>query len=191
MASKTTNSEMFLKNVDQLKANLDKLHNGALTMAEQMVDYSLNVGNDWQAFMAKALQKGTEVMEKQQDATLDMLEEVKSQYQQGKLPFQQLLGYGEAGEVKKVVEERLTQVEVALDTAGKESVTESAQDDLTKIKGIGPKVAILLNEAGIHTYAQLVDTPAVKLQEILQQAGSRYRSMDPTPWISMAKESLN
>lgn len=67
--------------------------------------------------------------------------------------------------------------------------TEVAEaDDLKKIEGVGPKLAEVLNTAGINTYAELAGTSVEKLNEILAEAGSRYASKDPAPWIEQAKE---
>jgi len=60
-------------------------------------------------------------------------------------------------------------------------------DDLKKLEGVGPKLAEILNEAGITTYAGLAETSVEKLKEILEAAGSRYASKDPAPWIAEAK----
>ena len=60
-------------------------------------------------------------------------------------------------------------------------------DDLKKLEGIGPKLAEILNEAGIVTYADLAGSSVDKLKEILEAAGSRYASKDPAPWIEEAK----
>ncbi len=59
-------------------------------------------------------------------------------------------------------------------------------DDLTKIEGIGPAVAELLNEAGIQTYAELSTTPAVKIKEILSNAGAHFSFRDPSTWAKQA-----
>lgn len=64
-----------------------------------------------------------------------------------------------------------------------EAVTPSV-DDLRRIEGIGPKVAALLNEAGIVTFAQLAATPVQRLRELLQAAGLRF--MDPETWPQQA-----
>ncbi|MFV2042120.1 MAG: DUF4332 domain-containing protein [Anaerolineales bacterium] len=48
------------------------------------------------------------------------------------------------------------------------------EDDLTRIEGVGPKVAGLLNEQGIHSYAQLAKAPPGKLHAILGTAGPTY-----------------
>ncbi|MEZ5009144.1 MAG: helix-hairpin-helix domain-containing protein [Chitinophagales bacterium] len=44
---------------------------------------------------------------------------------------------------------------------------EVAADDLTKIEGIGPKIAETLTAAGIATYAKLAGTEAEKIAEII------------------------
>lgn len=65
--------------------------------------------------------------------------------------------------------------------------TAAQSDDLKKLDGVGPKLAEILNEAGITTYAGLAETSADKMKEILEAAGSRYASKDPAPWIAEAK----
>ncbi len=67
--------------------------------------------------------------------------------------------------------------------------TEVAEaDDLKKIEGIGPKLEEVLNNAGINTYAELGSASIEKMNEILSEAGSRYASKDPAPWVEQAKE---
>jgi large subunit ribosomal protein L27 len=68
------------------------------------------------------------------------------------------------------------------------TVEEDRSDDLKKVAGIGPKIAELLNEAGIVTFKDLAGTSVDKLKEILAGAGSRYASKDPAPWIDQAKD---
>ena len=61
------------------------------------------------------------------------------------------------------------------------------KDDLRKIEGIGPKIAGLLNDAGIHTFAALAATEIDAVKQILVDAGGRYSSHDPTTWPQQAK----
>ncbi|PTX60021.1 LSU ribosomal protein L21P [Kordia periserrulae] len=49
--------------------------------------------------------------------------------------------------------------------AAKKATTKG--DDLKKIEGIGPKIASTLNEAGITTFAELANTDAAKISEII------------------------
>jgi len=60
-------------------------------------------------------------------------------------------------------------------------------DDLKKVEGIGPKIEGLLNDSGIHTWAQLAVAPIEKLQKILADAGKRYQMHDPGTWCEQAK----
>ncbi len=59
-------------------------------------------------------------------------------------------------------------------------------DDLKIVEGIGPKIAELLNNEGIHTWRVLADTSVERLQEILDSAGERYRIHSPTTWPKQA-----
>ena len=54
------------------------------------------------------------------------------------------------------------------------------------IEGIGPKIASLLNDAGILTFASLASTDVEKIKEILVAAGNRYKMHDPTTWPQQA-----
>jgi hypothetical protein len=58
-------------------------------------------------------------------------------------------------------------------------------DDLKKIEGIGPKVAGLLNDAGITTYQGMVDAGAEKLEAILDDAS--LQMIDADTWPEQAK----
>ncbi len=60
-------------------------------------------------------------------------------------------------------------------------------DDLKKIEGIGPKIAEILNEAGISTFAKLATTTPTKIKTILAAAGNRYKMHDPRTWPKQSK----
>ncbi len=81
--------------------------------------------------------------------------------------------------------------EVASETEEAEAPPEAAAehpaepDDLKKLEGIGPKVASLLNENGITTFAQLADTPVEKLDEILD--ANKLHMLHPGSWPQQAK----
>lgn len=60
-----------------------------------------------------------------------------------------------------------------------------AADDLTKIEGIGPKVAKVLGEAGISTFEKLAHADVSSVQKILNDAGMQM--MNPEGWIDQAK----
>ncbi len=58
-------------------------------------------------------------------------------------------------------------------------------DDLTRIEGIGPKVAEALQAAGIQTFAQLAEADVESVRQILTQAG--LKMMNPEGWIEQAQ----
>lgn len=81
---------------------------------------------------------------------------------------------------------RQTTQEVSAEYAHHEEHAAVHSDDLTVIEGIGPKIAAILQSAGITTYAQLAHTEAARLEAILDAAGSRYRLANPTTWPEQA-----
>lgn len=66
------------------------------------------------------------------------------------------------------------------------NVTDAEPDDLTKIEGIGPKIAGLCNDIGIMTFQQLSITSVERLKEMLEAAGPRYRVHNPSTWPAQA-----
>ena len=60
-------------------------------------------------------------------------------------------------------------------------------DDLTKVEGIGPKIAELFKAAGIDTYAKLAKAKVADLQKILEEAGSTFATHNPESWPKQAK----
>ena len=63
----------------------------------------------------------------------------------------------------------------------------SAMDDLTKIEGIGPKIAGLLKADGIDTFEKLSKSKVTAIQAILDKAGNRYAVHNPSTWADQAK----
>ena len=59
-------------------------------------------------------------------------------------------------------------------------------DDLKRIEGIGPKIAGLLNAAGIHTFAQLADQTEASLRALLKEAG--LAMINPATWPEQARQ---
>lgn len=86
---------------------------------------------------------------------------------------------GKPGEERKREEPKASNVEVV------DAPVNVEVDDLTIIEGIGPKVAKVLGEAGILTFAQLAQADADGIQNILNEAG--LKMMDPTSWPAQAK----
>lgn len=83
------------------------------------------------------------------------------------------------------------QAQALKDTPKTDQVKTVDVNDLVQINGIGPKIATLLQEAGIADLMELVDTPVERLQEILNGAGARYRVTDPSSWPAQAQTLLS
>ena len=66
----------------------------------------------------------------------------------------------------------------------KKTAPKAKADDLKKVEGIGPKIAATLAEAGITTFAELANTEASKIAEII--AGVRGNHVTDT-WPAQAK----
>ena len=94
--------------------------------------------------------------------------------------------------VRKVVAEGVTDIDskqVSTSTSfvdGVAALDDAVRDDLTKVEGIGPKIKNLLNDAGIWSFRQLADSNPEDLQELLNNAGPRYRIHSPTTWPAQA-----
>jgi predicted flap endonuclease-1-like 5' DNA nuclease len=73
--------------------------------------------------------------------------------------------------------------------ASKKAKTAAAvkADDLTKVEGIGKKIAELLVKDGISSFELLGKATQKKLKEILAAAGPRYSIHVPTSWPKQAK----
>jgi small subunit ribosomal protein S2 len=64
---------------------------------------------------------------------------------------------------------------------------ETAADELTRIEGVGPKVAEALQAASILTFADLASTESGKIKEILIAASPTLASHDPQTWPKQAE----
>jgi large subunit ribosomal protein L17 len=81
-------------------------------------------------------------------------------------------------------EEPTGEVKAGAETTATET---TASDDLKRIEGIGPKIASVLQEAGLTTFVQLADTEVGQLEQILEEADPRLlRLADPSSWPEQA-----
>ncbi len=60
------------------------------------------------------------------------------------------------------------------------------QDDLKIIEGVGPKIAGLLAEGGLDTWAKVAASTPEAIKEILIAAGPRYQMHNPGSWPKQA-----
>ncbi|SOE23277.1 ribosomal protein L15 [Spirosomataceae bacterium TFI 002] len=87
---------------------------------------------------------------------------------------------------KSVAAKKVDEEATPVKKAAVKKTTSAKGDDLKKIEGVGPKIAGLLNEAGIVTFQNLADATLDTLNGILAEAGSRYASHNPTTWPEQA-----
>lgn len=94
-----------------------------------------------------------------------------------------------ADKMMDVVEDKAEEmVKATKKMVNAEMVTDKpVNTDLKVIDGIGPKMEIILNNAGIKTITQLKKTKAADLKAILEAAGPRYKMFNPQFWIDQAK----
>ncbi len=62
----------------------------------------------------------------------------------------------------------------------------TAKDDLIIIEGIGPKIAEVLAQAGITTFAQLAAAAPAAIKALLDRAGARFAMANPASWPQQA-----
>ena len=60
-------------------------------------------------------------------------------------------------------------------------------EELQIVEGIGPKIESLLNDEGINNWTDLANAAPSFIQNILNEAGSRYRVHDPKNWPKQAQ----
>lgn len=61
------------------------------------------------------------------------------------------------------------------------------QDDLKIVEGIGPKIEELLHDNGITTWKLLAESDVEKVQAMLDEAGSNFRTHNPGTWSRQAQ----
>lgn len=94
--------------------------------------------------------------------------------------------FAAAAEVATEKKGRRRKSAAATKPATTEAAATSNKDNLKKIEGIGPKIEELLNAANILTFEALANTEASAIKTILDNAGSSFKTHDPTTWPKQA-----
>ena len=80
----------------------------------------------------------------------------------------------------------------SLTSANNASALEATgEDDLTRINGIGPASAELLRENGITRFDQLISADEGWLEDLFQNSGTQFTSVDWTTWSKQAQFASN
>ena len=85
----------------------------------------------------------------------------------------------------KTTKAKAAPADKAVKTAKKE--IKEAADDLTKIEGVGKKIAELLATEQIVSFQDLSKATPKKIRTILDAAGSKFKMHDPATWPKQAK----
>lgn len=97
-------------------------------------------------------------------------------------------GEDEEGTEAKLPTKRQVKAESkSKDTETPDEVATIEADDLTKVEGIGPKIAEIFRSNGINTFAHLSKKTENELNDILTEAGSNYATKNPASWPKQAK----
>jgi hypothetical protein len=75
--------------------------------------------------------------------------------------------------------------------ASKHGYKIKGDDDLTIVEGIGPAIARLLNDSGVHTFVQLSQQSVDQLYDVLKAGGERFRNHHPHTWAKQADMAAN
>lgn len=113
-------------------------------------------------------------------------------------------GAGSAASLTKTTAEKTaskSSAQKAIQTADKAAISEKAwtikaldtsqaADDLTAINGIGPKLAAVLKDKGIASYAALAAKSAEEIKSLLLSEGAGYSRYDTSSWPEQAKSRI-
>jgi len=84
MSKKKSTSNATIKNtISAIQQKANSFNKEALTATEELVEGSVNTVKKWQDLMAKVLNSSTELLERQQNFSIDVLENVVNQTKSG------------------------------------------------------------------------------------------------------------
>lgn len=76
---------------------------------------------------------------------------------------------------------------IATEVTEVETIAAPKKDDLTKIEGIGKKIAEILTASGIASFELLAKATPKKLRTVLDDGGKKFKTHDPSSWPKQAK----
>jgi len=106
---------------------------------------------------------------------------------EGKVVERRELGKGKKATKVQGKATKLQGKATKVETKVKTSTKKAKPDDLTKIEGVGPKIAGLLHKGGITSFKALAGKKFMDIKNILMKAGPKYQMHDPGTWAKQAK----
>lgn len=73
----------------------------------------------------------------------------------------------------------------------KSPVKRTKKLDFTVIEGVGPKINLLLKDAGFQTFSDLAKAKPKAIKEVLTNAGKRFSMHDPKTWPKQSELASN
>lgn len=134
-------------------------------------------------YFNRFLTTAEERVDELREDTVDVLNDVKKVIT--KKPAKKVKKIKKAVVAKKSSVKRATKKVTAKKVTAKKVVK---KDNLTTIKGIGPKASTILTKAGYGSFAAIAKASKKDLETVLNAAGTRYARLNPTPWIKEAKK---
>ncbi len=131
-------------------------------------------------YFNRFLTTAEERVDELREDTVDVLNDVKKVIR--KKPAKKVK---KAVVAKKAVAKRAAKKVTAKKVTAKKVVK---KDNLTTIKGIGPKASTILTKAGYGSFAAIAKASKKDLETVLTAAGTRYARLNPTSWIKDAKK---
>lgn len=211
MATKTAKKNTFKKGANNIKEQAKKLHDTALETSHDLVEGSLETGEQWQRVMAKALKNSTILLGKQQDMVLDTLESIKGHYQTGGSRLRKLFAINPMG-LKKAANKAKAKVETTKKKAAAKVVqaTDVAKQAVAKVEKTKPvakkatkkvsaakKIVATKKKAATaktdiaRNDLKIIEGIGPKIEQLLNQAGINDFQQLATAKVASIQEILN
>jgi len=101
MATKAKTKKTQKSTYEVIKNTTKKINTGIYNTSSEIVEGTLETGEQWQALLSKSLKEGTKLMKKQQDFMIDTLEAVKNQYDVDTDRYSKLFGLDKIADRRK------------------------------------------------------------------------------------------
>jgi len=181
MATKVKSTKKYRKGITK---GVGELHDGIINFSDDLVEGTITTAGRWQKLWSKAIKNSEPMLSKQIDIVYNTLHAVKGQFKVSGKRIKGLIKEDVSpAKNKKVSKKAKSNAKKKKDA--REFSTK--KDNLKIITGIGPKLEEILNNSGIKTYKQLAASKISFLKQILESAGNRYSTHNPSNWAAQAK----
>lgn len=209
MATKVKTAKKYRQEITK---SVGIIHDEIINISDELVEGTITAAGKWQKLWAKAIKNSQPMVSKQMDIMYDTLHSFKGQI---KISGKRIKGLvkdeldlptktAEKKAVKKTaskVAKKVTAKRKATNKRATKVVKATAKrnvkvatkrnavkaDNLQLIEGVGPKLESILKKNGIKTFKTLSKTKVGTLRTMLEKAGPRYNSHNPSSWAKQAR----